>query len=288
MLHIMWTATVFIGVCAPPDMPATCDAILDLFLSVGLERGMREHETVCSWRGIDCAGGGEVTAIHLSGLNLTGTLPTSLGALKRLRTLDVHGNALSGTVPSSFYKLHELTKVRLDHNLISGTLSGAFTELRSVSAARLDHNLLSGSLASDLSPMLELRSLDVGHNVLTGPLPHTLPRAMEALSVWGNSLSGELPETWHALPALAFLDFSSNFISGSIPHALQYAEALEILLGYSNKLSTVAPSVGCGAPARLSVCDLHDNAFLCGTVPACARRVCRASTLCLVPRRSLY
>ena len=281
------TALLAVGVCGPLDSRTQCDAVVDLFLSVGLERFI-DATSVCEWPGLECVGGDEVTGIDLSTHNCSGTLPETIGSLLRLRSLSLSSNAIEGTLPASLYDLRALRSVQLHHNRLSGTLAPEFATLHSLAIVRLDHNARSGTVPPLLDRMHELRSLDLGHNRFAGQLPLALPHAIEALSLWGNTFSGVLPNSWRgSIDELRFLDFSTNALSGSIPPALLEAPLLDTLLGYSNSLTAIDPGLGCGAPPSLVTCDLHENALLCDRdVPPCARRACRASTLCLVaPRR---
>ena len=279
-------ALLAVGVCGPLDSRTQCDAVVDLFLSVGLERFI-DASPVCEWPGIACVGGDAVTGIDLSASNCSGTLPATLGSLLRLRSLSLSSNALAGTLPPSFYDLRALRSVQLQYNRLSGTLAPEFALLHSLSIVRLDHNAISGTVPPLLDRMHELRSLDLGHNRFRGQLPLALPHSIQALSFWGNTFSGVLPNSWRgSIDQLRFLDFSTNALSGSIPPAVLEAPLLDTLLGYSNSLTSIDPGLGCGAPRSLITCDLHENALVCSRdVPPCARRACRASTLCLVAER---
>ena len=73
------------------------------------------------WEGLLC-NAGSVVSISLSGLGLTGTIPSSVGLLSRLTKLDIHSNSIQGIIPSSFGNLNNIQKLRLDSNKLSGSV----------------------------------------------------------------------------------------------------------------------------------------------------------------------
>ena len=79
----------------------------------------------CSYYGVTCgtvsgsAKYASVTSIALSGLSLTGTIPSSIGSLTSLTTLDLSSNLLASTIPSSFSNLISLSSLYLDYNYLT-------------------------------------------------------------------------------------------------------------------------------------------------------------------------
>ena len=75
-----------------------------------------------SWRGLTCSASGSITHIDLNGLQLNGTLPESIGALRHLIFLDVSNNILQGSIATSFGQLSQLTYLSLANNSFTGDL----------------------------------------------------------------------------------------------------------------------------------------------------------------------
>ena len=71
------------------------------------------------WGGVLCSAG-VVVSVSLTGLGMTGSIPSSVGQLSRLTKLDLHSNSITGVVPSSFGFLVRLQTLRLDSNALSG------------------------------------------------------------------------------------------------------------------------------------------------------------------------
>ena len=67
-------------------------------------RGWLSNASVCAWQLVGCDEEQRVKSLSLDYTNLHGTLPASLGALRRLEALDLEGNFLSGTVPRAMSK----------------------------------------------------------------------------------------------------------------------------------------------------------------------------------------
>ena len=79
-------------------MPFTCGRAS--FPTQARHRGWLSNASVCAWQLVGCDEEQRVKSLSLDYTNLRGTLPASLGALRRLEALDLEGNFLSGTVPS--------------------------------------------------------------------------------------------------------------------------------------------------------------------------------------------
>eukprot|EP00934_Nitzschia_sp_Nitz4_P007865 Nitzschia sp. Nitz4//scaffold393_size11853//9698//11425//NITZ4_009023-RA/size11853-processed-gene-0.12-mRNA-1//-1//CDS//3329550226//7855//frame0 len=148
---------------------------------------------------------------------LTGTLPTELGLLTELETLDVHDTSLTGTIPTELGSLEKLRSVNMgDCSGMSGSvplelwgasrmqtlilegigLTGSLPgKGKSAYYIFLAHNQLTGSLPSEV--WKAARILDLSHNLLTGTIPSTLVDNwnddLEALFLEGNEFSGDVP-----------------------------------------------------------------------------------------------
>ena len=85
--------------------------------------------------------------LDLSNNQLSGQIPTSLGALKALKLFNISSNKLSGKIPTSF------------------------GDLENIETLDLSHNKLSGSIPPTLTKLQQLTILDVSNNELVGPIP---------------------------------------------------------------------------------------------------------------------
>lgn len=134
--------------------------------------------------------GGHPTAVLAAGAGLT-EIPDAIAGMRRLRHIDLDGNAIS-RLPASVATLPQLHTLLLYNNDLTG-------------------------LPGEFGPAL--RHLSVGRNHLTA-LPGALWRTttLHSLNVAENNLA-ELPDTIRALSQLRMLDLSNNQLR-HVPAAL--------------------------------------------------------------------
>ena len=82
-------------------------------------------EDIGDWYGVGTDNTDTVAQLHLSGNNLSGTIPAEIGHLTALSNLDLSGNNLSGTIPAEIGHLTALVWLYLNNN---AALSGALPE----------------------------------------------------------------------------------------------------------------------------------------------------------------
>ena len=139
---------------------------------------------------------GEVTHISMRAWGLMGSIPTELGELTALTTLDLFANSLSGTIPSEI---------------------GGSTALRWLT---LSVNSLSGSIPSELGGLTALNWIFLNANSLTGTFPFELGRltALKWLNLRTNSLTGTIPSEMGGLTALNQLDLPTTLSCSVSPY----------------------------------------------------------------------
>ena len=145
---------------------------------------------------------------------ISGSVPTEIGQLSGLsNNLQLWRNRLSGTYPSEMTRLRKLKGVYMEVNYLSGWLP---TEVGLMST-ELTHNLgqsynyLSGFVPTEIGRLSKLqRTVLVNVNRFSGTLPpelHTLTK-LAGLLVYSNRLSGTIP---------------ASFVPGQ-PGLVQYAQ----------------------------------------------------------------
>ena len=112
---------------------------------------------------------GNVTTVALRTNNLDGNLPTTLGRLTMLQTLDLSSNLMEGTIPGfALIFLNHLQILDLGSNKLSGVIPVGLGNLSlSLKVLDLSMNELTGSIPFDLANMAEMEMLDLSDNDLT-------------------------------------------------------------------------------------------------------------------------
>ncbi|WJX32750.1 hypothetical protein P8452_21039 [Trifolium repens] len=121
----------------------------------------------------------ELTQLVLSPGIVTGSIPTELAQLTKLRVISLPNNRFTETIPSTFSSLSNLHTLDLSHNLLAGSIPPSLTELPQLRILILASNSFTGYLPENVSsPLLHL---DLKNNELTGPLPTSIPSSLRYL-----------------------------------------------------------------------------------------------------------
>ena len=217
------------------------------------------------WIIVQCEGG-SITGLDLWSGNLQGTLPSELGALTALRSINLQSLPLmSGTVPSSIGLLTDLTRISLSNNRLSGTLPSELFSLKKLEIFELFSNSIRGTLSSQIGALTNLHDFGVS-GLMSGPLPTTLGllTSMGLLQLGNNRFDGSIPSEIARLTNLNILQLAGNFLSGEIPSSLGNLTTLrERLSLHSNRLSGTLPS-SLGFLTALTNFDVNNNPCVYG------------------------
>ena len=182
--------------------------------------------------------------LQIHGGELGGEIPPEIGNLKSLRELNLSDSQLSGNIPPELGGLAELLELILIDNQLSGDIPAELGHLEKLAYLYLQNNELSGELPSSLSDLKELRILRLNDNRLNGKIPAILGSLPELsdLQLAGNLLRGEIPIELVNLSKLWMLDLSRNQLSGEIPPEFGSLHHLRHLYLSGNELSGMIPS----------------------------------------------
>ncbi len=220
------------------------------------------------WYGITADAEGRVTALDLSGNNLSGTIPPELGQLTGLQELWLPENNLSGTIPPEIGLLTDLEQLNLSWNNLSGTIPSEIGLLTDLEQLNLSWNNLSGTIPSEIGLLTDLEQLNLSGNNLSGTIPSELGQLTGLQELWlpENNLSGTIPSEIGLLTDLEQLNLSGNNLSGTIPSEIGLLTDLEQLNLSGNNLSGTIPSE-IGLLTDLEQLNLSGN-NLSGTIPS--------------------
>ena len=158
---------------------------------------------------------GRIRSIDISGRNLTGTLPSTIGNFQSVTSLNIAWNSLKGTIPSTISALTSLTGIYFFYNSLTGTIPSTISALTSLTVISFFYNSLTGTIPSTISALTSLTGIDFSSNSLTGTIPSTISAwtSLTVISFSYNSLTGTIPSTISALTSLTFLNLRYNYLT---------------------------------------------------------------------------
>ncbi|XP_057849507.1 leucine-rich repeat receptor protein kinase HPCA1 isoform X3 [Cryptomeria japonica] len=204
------------------------------------------------WDGVNCTWNSQVTSLKLSTMGLKGILPSAIGSLSGLETLDVSYNKdLTGSIPSSLGNLINLKIMLMIGCSFSGQIPNELGNLLNLNFLALNSNGFTGAIPPALGNLSQLHWLDLADNQLSGSLPvsNTNENGLDKLHdarhfhLNRNKLTGTIsPNLFHSTMKLVHLLLDGNAFTGEIPSTLELVESLEVLRLDRNSLSGSIPS----------------------------------------------
>ncbi|KAL2501156.1 putative LRR receptor-like serine/threonine-protein kinase [Forsythia ovata] len=248
---------------------------------------------VCVWIGVTCGLRHQrVTALDISSMNLGGNIPSQLGnlsflvsinlsinyfygslpreliQLRRLQIIDFRFNSFSGQISSWFGFLQNLQILNLRNNSFTGFIPSSLSNISTLQDLDLSFNPLQGKIPEEIGNLHNLKTLKLQYNRLTGLIPSTIFNisTLENLAFTGNNLSGNLPvDTCRGLPRIKGLSLSLNELDGEIPSNISECSQLQFLSLSFNKFRGSIPSE-IGRIRTLQILYLGSN-DLSGAIP---------------------
>ena len=219
------------------------------------------------WHGVNTDSGGRVTRLTLQDNNLQGPLPTILGRLTNLSSLNLDRNQLTGEIPSELGQLTKLQELAFAVNQMTGEIPSDLGQLAKLSTLNFLQNQLTGEIPLELGQLTNLESLHLSINQLTGEIPSELGQltSLKELFLDSNQLTGEIPSELGQLTNLESLHLGPNLLTGEIPPELGQLTNLQGLgLSWSQLTGEIPPELG--QLANLSNLYLSTNQ-LTGEIP---------------------
>ncbi|PQQ07138.1 putative LRR receptor-like serine/threonine-protein kinase [Prunus yedoensis var. nudiflora] len=199
---------------------------------------------------------------------LGGSVPDGIGKLQNLGRLVLNVNNFSGPIPSSLGNLTSLTQLFMEDNRFEGSIPPSLGNCQNLLILNLSSNNLTGTIPKELIGLSSLAiSLTISNNSLTGPLPSEVSDLIHLaeLDVSGNKLFGEIPTTLGSCIMLERLHLEGNEFQGTIPQSLQNLSSLEEIDLSRNNLSGQIPEF-LGKLSFLEYLNLSHNDFV-GEIP---------------------
>ncbi|MCO5563677.1 hypothetical protein L7F22_017324 [Adiantum nelumboides] len=223
-----------------PDVSALQNFFISMN-SASTLRGWSSNGTdPCSdkWEGVTCSNQA-VTEIHLSALNLTGSLGYRLDQLTSLTTLDLSNNQLSGGLPYQFPP--NLQQLNLGSNNFSGSggFPYSFMSMTNLTSLNVSNNQLSGKISDVFWHSHNLITIDLSFNYFTGELPQSFSNLSVVSVMQNNALSGDVNVL--AILPLQHLNLENNRFTGWIPASFSSIPDLKLTGNNFNTGSAPSP-----------------------------------------------
>ncbi|CAK7357339.1 unnamed protein product [Dovyalis caffra] len=237
----------------------------------------------CSWDGVECdEDTGHVIGLNLNASCLYGSIDSnsSLFHLIHLQKLNLANNDFNGSqIPSALGNLSELTTLDLSNSLFFGNIPSEISKL-----SRLTHLALFSSYKPFSERFLKLKMPDLRSLVqnltnleflglvsvdMSFPIPNVIANlsSLKALTLVNGGLLGKFPETIFQLPNLQSLQVPYNpDLTGHLPASIGNLHSLEALTIHSCNFSGAIP-FSLGNLSRLTMLVLGNNSFR-GQIPS--------------------
>ena len=260
-------------------------------------------QPVITWQGVTLSEDGcSVEEIFFASNNLNGNIPTEIGNLTNLTSLQIFDNELTGSIPNTIGNLTNLITLSLHLNQLTGNIPEEIGNLIYLEELELDRNQLTGNIPNTIGNLSNLFNLDLYQNQLTGNIPNTIGNLvnLKFMNIRANQLDGNIPNEIGNCSILISLSLHTNQLNGSIPSSLGNLSNLYTLALNNNNLSGCYPQSLCNlsgnTPSFQNNPDLPSGgssvgfqAFCNGTAPPCVddTQYCNAADLDLGPDVSL-
>ncbi|XP_057803782.1 receptor kinase-like protein Xa21 [Salvia miltiorrhiza] len=255
----------------PMSLATDQTALLSLkHTSLLLASNWTNSTSVCTWIGVTCSlRHHRVSALNLSNMALSGTIPPQLGNLSFLVSLDLSNNHFYGDLPHQLSLLRRLKFISFRLNNFTGDIPPMFGQLPKLEYLNLRNNSFIGSIPKSLSNLTNLQFLDLRSNSLSGEIPKEFGRlqSLQTLYVQFNRLSGAIPSAIFNISTLVVIALRDNELSGSLPTDICSNLPFLTMLSLSqNQLSGAIPT-NLSQCSRLEVLGLSRNSFS-GEIPS--------------------
>ncbi|EXB44848.1 LRR receptor-like serine/threonine-protein kinase RPK2 [Morus notabilis] len=156
--------------------------------------------------------------LNFSNNRFSGHIPMQISVICRsLLSLDVSGNEISGSMPQSLGDLTSLVLLDLSRNKLHGKIPPDMSRLRHLKYLSLAHNSLTGPIPYSFGWFQSLEVLDLSSNSLSGEIPEGLVNSRNlTVLLNNNSLHGKILSGLTNLRSLSTSKFSRVLLNNNV------------------------------------------------------------------------
>ncbi|KAA8524844.1 hypothetical protein F0562_011267 [Nyssa sinensis] len=209
-----------------------------------------EGNDCCSWDGVECdEGTGHVIGLDLTSSLLYGSINSNSSLLRvvhlqRLHLADNHFNY--SQIPSRIGHLLELRSLDLSYSVVSGQIPIGKFHLPKLQVLSMQFNQNLTGYLPEFHHSNPLKILELAGTSFFGKLPDSIGNlsSLILLDLSKCHFSGLLPTSPNNLTQLTILELRSNNFSGQIPSLASLSQLTSLSLSFNNFNPTMLPWIG--------------------------------------------
>jgi hypothetical protein len=172
-----------------------------------------------------------------------GGIPSTIGSLTSLKTLNLNYNYYLTSLPDSIYNLTSLQVIELQENLILGVIPSKISNLVNLEHFDISLNYFFSSLPATIGALTKIKNLLLGANDFTGTIPPNLFNLnLTSLYLSDNLFDGTLPSTPWNLASLVNFQIGVNNLFGPLPPSICGLQNVQLLITEKNMFSQSLPA----------------------------------------------
>ncbi|MBA0650197.1 hypothetical protein Goklo_017646, partial [Gossypium klotzschianum] len=186
----------------------------------------------------------QLIELNLDGNNFGGQITSSLANLStHLQAFGISDNKISGGIPSDIGNLIGLNSLNMNYNQMTGTIPEGIGKLYKLQEMGFGKNKLPGEIPSSIGNLTLLNQLWLEQNNLQGSIPSSLGNCIEEVDLSHNNFSGLIPKYFSTFPFLVQLNLSFNDFQGDVPVGRVFSNVTALSLVGNDKLCGGIPEL---------------------------------------------
>jgi len=130
-----------------------------------------EHNLLTGWIPRALMACSDLVSINFSRNFFRGTIPATIGFLKKLKVLKLNQNALSGSLPAFIFNAKNIEYFQVQSNFLTGSIPNTIGNLKGALFMGMNHNFFKASIPETFEKLDQIKYLHLHSNHLTGQAP---------------------------------------------------------------------------------------------------------------------